>query len=275
MASSKHGRGERPGVESDPSISPAVPNEEKSFLESLRGSKGEDAARASAGRRTRDLRSKTGGRQGSSAQPVDSAREAPNRPGSEAPFEVFDHPLGLERTPETLETPRVPGLSAAPPRTAPDAPPLGAPTRPTEERPRKAKKRTRRRTSSPSSRPTRGTVRRVRRTVKRVDPWSVLKMSLFYYSIFFVVWMIGAAMLFSFVESTGLFELIEEFGEGMAFEDLATFEITLSAVLRWAAYIGVGLVLLASVVNVILAFLYNLGSDIVGGIVVTFVEREE
>jgi hypothetical protein len=29
------------------------------------------------------------------------------------------------------------------------------------------------------------------------------------------------------------------------------------------------------VVNVILAFLYNLGSDIVGGIVVTFVERDE
>jgi hypothetical protein len=100
-------------------------------------------------------------------------------------------------------------------------------------------------------------------------------MSLFYYSIFFVVWLIGAAMLFSFVESTGLFELIEEIGEGMEFEGLATFEITLGTVLRWAAYIGVGLVLLASVINVILAFLYNLGSDIVGGIVVTFVEREE
>ena len=275
MASSKHGRGERPGVESDPNVSPAVPKEEESFLESLRDPKGGDGSKASAGRRPRDLRSKTEGRQGSSAQPVDAARETPNRPRSDAPFEVFDHPLGIERTPETLETPRVPGLSAAPPRTAPEAPPLGAPTRPTEERLRKAKKRTRRRTSSPSARPTRGTVRRVRRTVKRVDPWSVLKMSLFYYSIFFVVWMIGAALLFSLVESTGLFVLIEEFGTGMEVENFATFEITMGAVLRWAAYIGVGLVLLASVVNVILAFLYNLGSDIVGGIVVTFVEREE
>jgi hypothetical protein len=100
-------------------------------------------------------------------------------------------------------------------------------------------------------------------------------MSLFYYSIFFVVWMIGVAMLFSFVESTGVFETIEEVGVGMEFEGLATFEISLGAVLRWAAYIGAGLVLLASVINVILAFLYNLGSDIVGGIVVTFVEREE
>jgi hypothetical protein len=273
VASSKHGRGERPGAESDPRISPGVPNKDKSFLESLRDSKGEDGGLASAGRRLRDLRSKTGERSSSSAQP-DSTRETPNRPRSEATFEAFDDPLGTERTPETLETPRVPGLSAAPPRTAPDAPPLGVPTRPAEERLRKAK-RTRRRPSSRRARPTRGTVRRVRRTVKRVDPWSVLKMSLFYYSIFFVVWMIGVAMLFSFVESTGVFETIEEVGVGMEFEGLATFEISLGAVLRWAAYIGAGLVLLASVINVILAFLYNLGSDIVGGIVVTFVEREE
>jgi len=100
-------------------------------------------------------------------------------------------------------------------------------------------------------------------------------MSLFYYSIFFVVWMIGAAMLFSFVESTGVFDTIEGVGRGMEVEQLETFEIALGGVLRWAAYIGVGLVLVASVVNVILAFLYNLGSDIVGGIVVTFVERDE
>ena len=100
-------------------------------------------------------------------------------------------------------------------------------------------------------------------------------MSLFYYAIFFVVWMIGVAMLFSFVESTGVFDTIEEVGRGMEVEQLETFEISLGGVLRWAAYIGVGLVLVASVVNVILAFLYNLGSDIVGGIVVTFVERDE
>ena len=100
-------------------------------------------------------------------------------------------------------------------------------------------------------------------------------MSLFYYSIFFVVWLIGVAMLFSFIESTGLFDTIEEVGTGMALEDLANFKITLGGVLKWAAYIGVGLVLLGSVVNVILAFLYNLGSDIVGGIHVTFVERDE
>jgi hypothetical protein len=108
-----------------------------------------------------------------------------------------------------------------------------------------------------------------------VDPWSVLKLSLFYYSIFFVVWLIGVAVLFSFIESTGVFQTIEEIGNGMEVEDLANFEISMGDVLRWAAYIGGGLVLLASIVNVILAFLYNLGSDIVGGVEMTFVERDE
>jgi hypothetical protein len=261
VASSKHER-ERPGAETGPGVSPGIPNKGKSFLDGLRDSKGDDRGLAAAGRRLRELRSKT------------SASSSSAHPAEAAPFEVFDHPLGTERTPEDLETPRVPGLSAAPPRTTAGAAPLGAPPRPTEERLRKPK-RTRRRTRPPRSRPSRAAVRRVRRTVKRVDPWSVLKMSLFYYSIFFVVWMIGVAMLFSIVESTGVFESIEEVGRGFEFEELATFEISLGVVLKWAAYIGAGLVLLGSVINVILAFLYNLGSDIVGGIVVTFVERDE
>jgi len=99
-------------------------------------------------------------------------------------------------------------------------------------------------------------------------------MSLFYYTIFFVVWMIGVAVLFSFIESTGVFQTIEELGDSIEVEQLASFEISLGVVMRWAAYIGAGLVLLGSIVNVVLSFLYNLGSDIVGGITMTFVERD-
>ncbi len=277
MASSKQGRGDRPGAESDQvAASSGVPNKDKSFLEALRDAKGDDRGLTSAGRRLRDRRSRNSRQPPSAAQPVDRTGEAAGRSKGGSTFDVFDHPVRSESKPETdtLETPRVPGISTAPPRTNVATPGPLAPSRPTEERLRKAK-RTRRRTTTPRTRPARGAVRRVRRTVKRVDPWSVLKMSLFYYSIFFVVWLIGVAMLFSFIESTGLFDTIEEVGTGMALEDLANFKITLGGVLKWAAYIGVGLVLLGSVVNVILAFLYNLGSDIVGGIHVTFVERDE
>ena len=100
-------------------------------------------------------------------------------------------------------------------------------------------------------------------------------MSLFFYSIFFVVWLIAVAVLFSFIESAGVFEAIDEVRRGFVIEELDSFEISIGVVMRWAAYIGGGLVLLATIINVILAFLYNLGSDIVGGVEMTFVERDE
>jgi hypothetical protein len=278
VASRKHGQEERPGAQPDPSAgSPGIPNKDKTFFESLRDSKGDDWSLSSASRRLRELRSKSSQRSSSVPQPVPKPRKAPDSRKSERTFEVLDQPLPSERArqSDTLETPRVPGTPGAPQRTPPPgARPLGTPPRPTEER-RRETRRTRRRARPSRTRPARGAVRRVKRTVKRVDPWSVLKLSLFYYSIFFVVWLIGVAVLFSFIESTGVFQTIEEIGNGMEVEDLANFEISMGDVLRWAAYIGGGLVLLASIVNVILAFLYNLGSDIVGGVEMTFVERDE
>lgn len=279
MASREHGHQERPGAKPDPSAaSSGIPDKDKTFLESLRDSKGDDWGLSSAGRRLRELRSKSGQRSSSSSQSGSKPRKAPAAPRkSERTFEVLDQPLPSERArqSDTLETPRVPGVPSAPQRTPPPGTrPLGTPPRPTEERRREAK-RARRRAKPPRTRPARGAVRRVKRTVKRVDPWSVLKMSLFYYSIFFVVWLIAVAVLFSFIESTGVFQTIEEIGDGIEVEQLANFEISMGVVLRWAAYIGGGLVLLATIVNVILAFLYNLGSDIVGGVEMTFVERDE
>ena len=278
MASREHGREERPGAKPDPSAgSSGIPNKDKSFLESLRDSKGDDWGLSSASRRLRELRSKSGQGSSSSAQSAPKPRKAPGPRKSEGTFEVLDQPLPSERgrQSDTLETPRVPGAPGAPQRTPlPGAGPLRTPPRPTEKR-RREPKRTRRRARPPRTRPVRGAVRRVKRTVKRVDPWSVLKMSLFYYSIFFVVWMIGVAVLFSVIESTGVFQTIEEVGDSIEVEQLANFEISMGVVLRWAAYIGGGLVLLATIVNVILAFLYNLGSDIVGGVEMTFVERDE
>jgi Transmembrane domain of unknown function (DUF3566) len=118
-------------------------------------------------------------------------------------------------------------------------------------------------------------VRLVKRTVKRVDPWSVLKMSLFFYTIFFVVWMIGIAVLYSIVESAGVFQTIDELRSGFVIDEVESLEISMGVVMRWAAYIGIGMVLLATLINVVISFLYNLGSDIVGGVEMTFVERDE
>ncbi|MGH2752312.1 MAG: DUF3566 domain-containing protein [Actinomycetota bacterium] len=240
MASTEHGREGRPAIE---------PSREA------------DARRA-GGRGRERLPS-------ADAMPPPKPPRGASAPGGvrERTFEVLDQPLPSERTRqggarETQESARTPRSRAGT---------VEAPARSPEERPKTAAER-RRRTRV---RPARGAVRRVKRTLKRVDLWSVLKMSLFYYTIFLVLWLVVVAVLFSFIEATGLFESIEEVGRGIEIEELANFEISLGTVLRWAAYIGGVMVILASLVNVVLAFLYNLGSDIVGGIEVTFVERDE
>ena len=100
-------------------------------------------------------------------------------------------------------------------------------------------------------------------------------MSLFYYSIVLILWLLLVALVYSMIESFGVFETIRQVGDGIEVEPLADFEITLGLVERWAFYFGGAMVVVASLINVVLAVLYNLGSDIFGGIEVTFVERDD
>lgn len=115
--------------------------------------------------------------------------------------------------------------------------------------------------------------RRVKRTVKHIDPLSVLKLSLFYYAIFLVFWLVFVAILYSIIDGMGLFDAIESFGQGFAL-DWGELDISLMFVERWAFFIGLTMAIVGSLVNAFLAFLYNIGSDLVGGVEVTFSERD-
>ena len=115
-------------------------------------------------------------------------------------------------------------------------------------------------------------IRRVKRTLRHVDPLSVLKLSLFYYGIFLVLWLAFVAMAYWVVASMGVFDVIERFGQGLVLWD--EVNITLFFVERWALAIGLFFLIVAALINVFLAFLYNVGADLVGGIEMTFVERD-
>lgn len=115
-------------------------------------------------------------------------------------------------------------------------------------------------------------VRRAKRTLRHVDPLSVLKLSLFFYGCFLVVWLILVAILYSILNSVGLFDLIESISEGFVLK--WDSQITLMFVEKWAFLIGLTMVVVGALINTFLAFLYNVAADTVGGVEMTFVERD-
>lgn len=125
------------------------------------------------------------------------------------------------------------------------------------------------------SRRVRPAARRVNRTLRHVDPITVLKLSLIFYACFLVISLVVVAILYSWLAGMGLFDAMEDFARGSVL--LARGEslgITLWVVERWAFLIGLTLGLVASLFNVFLALLYNVAADFVGGVEMTFVERD-
>jgi Transmembrane domain of unknown function (DUF3566) len=120
----------------------------------------------------------------------------------------------------------------------------------------------------------RPTVRRVKRTLKRVSPITVFKLSLFYYFLFLFVWLAFVAVAYWFLETTGVFDTYDEFREGMVMEDWLNIDFSLALFEKWALLIGIIFVVVGSLINAFLAFLYNLAADIFGGLEMTFVERD-
>lgn len=132
----------------------------------------------------------------------------------------------------------------------------------------------RRRTPPPASqRPRRvRQVRRVRRTLRHIDPLSVLKVSLMFYGCFLVLWLVFVAIVYWIVQAAGVFETVEDLRRSLAVA--GNWEISLSFVEKWAFFIGLTGAIVMSLVNLFLAVLYNIVADIIGGIDMTFVERE-
>ena len=107
--------------------------------------------------------------------------------------------------------------------------------------------------------------------LKRLDPFSVLKVSLLFYLSMFLILPIAAVLLWGAAESIGVVENFESFMDSIGFTDF-TFEAP--QLLRGAGLGGAVLVLAGTFGNVVMAVLYNLISDVVGGIKVTLGEDD-
>ena len=114
--------------------------------------------------------------------------------------------------------------------------------------------------------------RRVHRVIRRVDPWSVLKLSLLFYFCVWAMVVVSGVLIWGVAVSSGTIENVEGFIERLlSFEE---FTFNADQIFRLFAMGGLIMVFLGTAVTAILAVLFNLISDLVGGIRVTVIEEE-
>jgi transmembrane protein DUF3566 len=155
------------------------------------------------------------------------------------------------------------------PVTAPPAPPT-PPTPPTEpEAPESAPGR------EPRLARARPAQRRTRVTVRNVGPLSVLKFSLIFYFCVMTAVLLGLMFLFMILQAVGAIDAVEELiTKFFVQDDGGTFQIQPGYLLPRLFLIGCGMVVVWSFINLLVAFLYNLISDVVGGVEITLAEKK-
>ena len=114
-------------------------------------------------------------------------------------------------------------------------------------------------------------VRRVTRVLRHIDPWSTFKVGLLFSAVGYVVTLTSGVLLWRVADSTGTLDNVERWFTQFGWE---TFELKGGEVFHNAWIIGLfGAVALTGGL-VLLATLFNLVSDIVGGVRVTVLEEE-
>ncbi len=114
--------------------------------------------------------------------------------------------------------------------------------------------------------------RKVRRLVRHIEPWSVLKISLIFYFCLWVVFLIAGVILWSLAVGSGTIDNLESFIEKLLALD--SFEFKGDQIFRASALGGLVLVVAGSGFTVLVAVLFNLISDVTGGMRITVVEEE-
>jgi hypothetical protein len=144
--------------------------------------------------------------------------------------------------------------TVVPPASEPSGAPLRA-ERPAPPKPAKPASRT----------------RQARVVVRKLGPWSVLKISFLFYLCVMVV-IVGAMMiLYGILGAIGALDSLTRLIRDL-FAD-QSFTINGGWLFTRGVAIGLAMVVLWTLINVFVVFLYNLLSDVVGGIEVTLSER--
>jgi hypothetical protein len=115
--------------------------------------------------------------------------------------------------------------------------------------------------------------RRVRRVVRRIDAWSVFKLSLLFYLCICLVLLIAGVILWNVASAFNVIHNVEKFIKSLF--DLQTFKFQPTAILEASVLGSLLLVVLGTGANVLAAVFYNLMADVIGGVQVIVLEETE
>ncbi|MDA4108624.1 DUF3566 domain-containing protein [Mycolicibacterium holsaticum] len=163
-----------------------------------------------------------------------------------------------------------------------ELPDLSAPT------PRPAQRKPERPTAEPANRPAGPTSRiqvgarhhgtvRASMQIRRVDPWSTLKVSLVLSVVLFFVWMIAVAFLYLALGGMGVWSKLNSNVGDLLTSASGTSGgelVSSGTIFGGAALVGLVNIVLLTAMATVGAFVYNLTTDLVGGVEVTLADRD-
>jgi hypothetical protein len=111
--------------------------------------------------------------------------------------------------------------------------------------------------------------------LRRIDLWSALKVSLALYLSLFLVFLVGAVLLWLAARSAGLIDNIETLVEDLGFAGEGTYQLKGPEILTMTAVIGPIVVVLGALATVAGVAVFNAMSRLFGGVEVTVSDGEE
>ena len=122
--------------------------------------------------------------------------------------------------------------------------------------------------TSPKSAPR---IRRVTRVIRDIDPWSVFKIGLIFHFVIYLITLVALVLLWSVASATGTIDNIQQFMKSFGWE---SFQFKGGQLFVNVTILGLLAVVLGTALWVLAATIFNLITDLVGGIRVTVLEEE-
>ncbi|BBZ25216.1 DUF3566 domain-containing protein [Mycolicibacter hiberniae] len=110
--------------------------------------------------------------------------------------------------------------------------------------------------------------------IRRIDPWSALKVSLLLSTALFFVWMIAVAVLYVALGAMGVWSKLNSNVGDLLTNNSAAELVSAGSIFGGATLIGLVNIVVLTAMATLGVVVYNLSTDVVGGVEVTLADRD-